>query len=58
MVCCIWGKEKHVYNTGENDGKCDGFTDCVADHLRVRDRGREKGARMTSGSSDLLRNKT
>lgn len=57
MVCCIWGKEKHVYIASENDGKCDGFTDCVADHLRVSDRGREKGVWEASVSSDLSHEK-
>lgn len=57
MVYCIWGKEKHVHNASENDGTFDGFTDCVADHLRVSDRGREKGVRATSVSSDLSHEK-
>lgn len=57
MVCCIWGKEKHVHNASENDGMCDVLTDCVADHLRVNDRGSEKGVRATSVSSDLSHEK-
>lgn len=57
MVCCIWGKEKHVHNASANDGECDGFTDCVASHLHVSDRGREKGVWVTSVSSDLSHEK-
>lgn len=49
--------KKRVHDASENDRKCDGFTDSVAVHLRVSDRGREKGARATSVSSDLLHEK-
>lgn len=53
MECCIWRKEKKCHHGDKNDDKCDVFTDRVADHLRVNDKGREKDVRVTSVSSDL-----
>lgn len=47
------GEGEKCHHGDENFDKCNVFTDCVANHLCVSDKGREKGVRATSVSSDL-----